>query len=422
VFAASATVALGGAPVMAREANGPAMRVRYGKSGNDAREPAPDLAAMRLRLAWGQVPGNLSHDLDGFQESLFWQEGEPVPPHMADELFFTAHHMGDFKSVDKTILGVDDRPQFIVLTGFLGSGKTTFLKHFLEYQEQMNRFAAVIQNEIGETGLDGKILDREFAVTEIDEGCVCCSLSGNVKVAVSQIMDSFHPDVIVLETTGLANPANLLDEMEELDELIRFDSVTCVVDAASVEDCLREYKVAREQIAAADIILLNKADLAGEKSLSRLEHVIGGINPKAPLVRAVDADVNPALLYGADPLETKPRPTRELPAGLAARPHTHAGDGLESVKIDLPDPLDKDELIKRLGGLPSTVFRVKGVVELLGHETPAVLQYVAGRFELSEHRAQQAVDPFLVFIGQGLGQNDWAAYLAGCDQQTVGAP
>ena len=151
---------------------------------------------------------------------------------------------------------MDERPPLIILTGFLGSGKTSFLQHFIEYQTQRSRFVAVIQNEIGEVGLDGKLLD--YTVTEIDEGCVCCSLAGNLKQAVRGILESFSPDTIILETSGLANPLNLLEEMSELGEVVRFDTTVTLVDVLNLESTLSDYRIAVDQIRAADVIVLNK--------------------------------------------------------------------------------------------------------------------------------------------------------------------
>jgi hypothetical protein len=89
------------------------------------------------------------------------------------------------------------------------------------------------RNEIGEVGLDGKLLD--YTVTEIDEGCVCCSLVGNLKRAVQGILENFSPDTVILETSGVSNPKNLLDELGELMEMVRVDCTATIVDALNFE-------------------------------------------------------------------------------------------------------------------------------------------------------------------------------------------
>jgi hypothetical protein len=153
---------------------------------------------------------------------------------------------------------------------------------------------------IGEIGLDGKLLDYDYAVTEIDEGCVCCTLVGNLKKAIHQILSSFHPDYTVLETTGLANPYNLLDEISEVDDMVRFDSITTMVDGVNVEKSLEEYDVARNQIKAADILLLNKKDKLTKMQLDRIKQKIKAVNSSAPIIETTHGDVNPALIYGVD--------------------------------------------------------------------------------------------------------------------------
>ncbi len=101
----------------------------------------------------------------------------------------------------KTSREIPSKPGFILLTGFLGSGKTSFLNRFIQAQTQAHRFVAVVQNEIGEKGLDADLLDQTYAVTRMDEGCVCCSLAGNLRAALNSILSRFDPDIIVLETT-----------------------------------------------------------------------------------------------------------------------------------------------------------------------------------------------------------------------------
>jgi G3E family GTPase len=220
---------------------------------------------------------------------------ETAPSCYRDKLWWHADQLKGSKSVDKKILGMDERPPLIVLTGFLGSGKTSFLQHFIEYQTQRSRFVAVIQNEIGEIGLDGKLLD--YTVTEIDEGCVCCSLVGNLKRAIQSILESFSPDYIILETSGLANPKNLLDDLGELAETVRLDATVTVVDALNFESTLANYAIAADQVAAADVLLLNKSDLVDEARLEQVKRQLGRLNANAPICVTRRGDVNPALIF-----------------------------------------------------------------------------------------------------------------------------
>ena len=192
-----------------------------------------------LRLTWGLDPiaaivpeGNIDtrdwrneEEVDSYPSARWW---DPMVP-------------GALHSMDKSTMGIEELPKLIVLTGFLGSGKTSFLSHFIDYQASRNLFVAVIQNEIGEKGLDARLLGQHYAVKEIDEGCICCTLIDNLTVAINEICCQYQPDFIILETTGLANPANLLSELSELQDRMEFCSVTCMLDALNAGKALPSY-------------------------------------------------------------------------------------------------------------------------------------------------------------------------------------
>ncbi|MDX2495771.1 MAG: GTP-binding protein [Desulfuromusa sp.] len=192
--------------------------------------------------------------------------------------------------------GIDDRPQMLVISGFLGSGKTSLLQHFLEYQVQRDRFVAVLQNEFGEVGLDGKLLDQSYSVTELNEGTVCCTLAGKLRPAISHIINRFQPDVIVLETSGTTNPIGLRDDFLPLSKMVRFDSITTVVDASNYA-AVDSYEVAADQITAADLIVLNKIDLVDEQRLEQITRDIRSRNPHASVYPTTQGYINPGLVY-----------------------------------------------------------------------------------------------------------------------------
>lgn len=302
--------------------------------------------------------------------------------------------------IDKKLVGVDERPPLVLLTGFLGSGKTSFLQHFIEYETQRSRFVAVIQNEIGEVGLDGKLLG--YAVTEIDEGCVCCSLVGNLKRAIQGILERFSPDTIILETSGLANPKNLFDELVELTEWARFDSIVTVVDALHFIASLEHYLIVGDQVTAADVLVLNKSDLVDEMRLQELRHRLRQLNPNAPVAATCHGDVNPAMILGVD---DRPGPEScgiAPPFGADSRGshQTHDDDHLWSRTLRLPKILDRQAFIKAITSLPPSIFRVKGLIELADPQQTTLLQYVAGRWDITPFPASQVGDRFLTFIGK----------------------
>lgn len=340
-----------------------------------------------FRLDWGKNYPELTRE----QPDILW-EGKESPPD-PEARWWEAHRIHDASSLDKKTLGIDDRPELIVLSGFLGSGKTTFLNHFIEVQQQYNRFTAVIQNELGEKGVDAYLLENDYAVMELDEGCVCCSLVGPLKSGIKQLLGEFHPDYIILETTGVANPANLLDEIIEIGESVRFDSVTTVVDAGTIRESLKRYKVSKEQIRVADVIILNKVDGLDEAEIDAIRKILREYNPKGPIIPAIYGEVNPSLLYSRD----KDIPEKPAFSG-ENKHHTHDMDGLESFTINLEKGMNKEILAHALDHLPVSVFRVKGLVDLKD-EGAALVQYVSGRYEISKHESD-VVQPFLTVIGR----------------------
>jgi G3E family GTPase len=407
-LAASATFNLGQPPAYMSERRFPAAQIVYEHTGASRVVAAADIWKASLLLGYGEGPFEELDRPDGDTSrpplfALRWRAGEPPPAGYPDRLWWRAHEIHDFKTIDKKILGVDERPPLIILTGFLGSGKTSLLQHLIEYQTQRSRFVAVIQNEIGEVGLDGKLLD--YTVTEIDEGCVCCSLAGNLKRAVQGILASFSPDMIILETSGLANPKNLMEELEELKEWVRFDSTVTVVDAPNFETSLQDYAIAVDQITAADVLILNKSDLVDEARLDDLRHRLRQLNRGAPLVVSCEGDVNPAMIFETDPgsgPESQESP-RGGPGDGRHHRHTHGHDNLRSRTIRLPQVLDRQAFLKAVACLPSSIFRVKGIIELSDPRQTLLFQYVAGHYELSEFPNPGTPDRFLVFIGRTEG-------------------
>ena len=396
VLAASTTFNIGQPPSFLREQRCPGSQLLLTRSGAVPRVKAEGVWNYRLLLGYGEGRfQDLAARDDEASMSQDWRPGERIPQDYQDRLWWKAHELQGAKTIDKKILGMDERPPFIILTGFLGSGKTSFLQHFIEYQTQRSRFVAVIQNEIGAVGLDGKLLD--YTVKEIDEGCVCCTLAGSLKRAIHGILSEFSPDIIIVETTGVANPFNLLDEISELEDLVRFDCTLTVVDALNTEQTLLAHGVAADQIRAADVLMLNKKDLVSPDRLEVVIDRLRKINPKAPLFLAANGDLNPALI-----LEVDEHPVHAMPGQETVPPHSkHVDEGLWSQSIRLERPLDRDIFLKAVAKLPPSIFRAKGVIQFSNDPQPVLFQYVAGRHELSAFPQSTIEDRFLTLIGKG---------------------
>lgn len=365
-------------------------------------------ASKRIILASGEIEDREDSALLSHFLTLRWQEGEIESGYTGssfpDALWWRSGKAQDISSVDKESLGIDNRPEFIVLSGFLGSGKTSFLQNFIEYQQQFNRFVAVIQNEIGEKSLDSSLLDGDYTLVELDEGCVCCSLVGSVHSGIQKILREFQPDYIILETTGAANPRNLLDEIVELEEDIRFDSVTVMVDAQNIEEALSEYEVAAEQLRTADILILNKTENMSDREKGAVKKVIQQYNDWAPIVCTSYGDVNPALLYG-DLAEEEIKNRLHNLQQNGSHGHTHAMDGIQSKVIPLEKSLNQDQIFEALEKVPKEIFRIKGLVHLEKEDDWVLVQCVGGRVGISLHNGK-ADQAYLTFIGRNVDAFD----------------
>lgn len=406
VVAASITFTIEEPPVYLRKMSCPGTETVYDSSGRHWETRSHDVRNECLFLGYGMGDFNdpickITNHQQTPVTDVVWEKGTSDLQGFKDALWWHTHEISNYKTFDKKILGIDDRPQMIIVTGFLGSGKTSFLQHFIEYQIQLNRFVAVVQNEIGELGLDGKLLDHDYSVVEIDEGCVCCTLVGSLNKGITQILSHFHPDYIVVEMSGLANPLNILDELSEIEEVVRFDSVTTIIDCVNIDQSLNNYDVAYHQIEAADILLINKKDLVTTEKLSMLTRKLRIINKTAPIIPVVHGDINPALLYEIDSQDIKE--IRQKRSSQTSPSHTirsHENDGIQSLTMRVTKPLEKEVFIKIITSLPHTVFRMKGVLDFHNSAKPNLFQYVNGRFEFSEFSNPKMQERFLTLVGQ----------------------
>ena len=191
-------------------------------------------------------------------------------------------------------MATTDRIPVTVLTGFLGSGKTTLLNRILS--ENHGKRIAVIENEFGEIGVDHQlVIGAEEEIFETNNGCICCTVRGDLLRILGQLLkrrDKF--DYILVETTGMADPGPVAQTFfldDDFKKQFLLDAIVTVVDARHIEQHLDEMKEPGEQIAFADVILLNKIDLVGESVLERIEQRVRAINRTAKVFRTRNADV-----------------------------------------------------------------------------------------------------------------------------------
>ena len=298
-----------------------------------------------------------------------------------------------------------------ILTGFLGAGKTTLLNHLLKARagEQI----AVIINEFGEIGIDGQlILATEETVIELSNGCICCTVRSDLIGAVARILAARpHIDRVIIETTGLADPAPVIQSFmldEGLRKTLALDAVVTVVDAEYMAIQL-EHEEAREQIAFADVIVLNKAARAPE-ALKGIETRLRGLNPLAPIYTRSAADISPNLVIDVGAFDVR-KALRIDPALLEDSTHEHAA-GISSIAFSESVALDGSALNRWLNQLVQErgrdLLRIKGIVHLADEPRRFVFHGVhmtldgapGAAWRPGECRQSQ-----IVFIGRNLDAN-----------------
>ena len=193
-----------------------------------------------------------------------------------------------------------------ILTGFLGAGKTTLLNHILTNQQGVK--TAVLVNEFGEIGIDNDlIIATGDDMVELSNGCICCSINGELLDAVYRILDRPDPvDYLVVETTGLADPLPVAMTFlgSDLRDQTRLDSIITLVDAENFSDEILDGEVARAQVVYGDILLLNKCDLVSEERLTAVEAKLREIKTDARILRSVKGEVNLPLLLSVGLFES----------------------------------------------------------------------------------------------------------------------
>ena len=329
-----------------------------------------------------------------------------------------------------------------VLTGYLGAGKTTLLNRILS--EDHGKRYAVIVNEFGEIGIDNDlIVGSDEEVYEMNNGCVCCTVRGDLIRVVAGLMKRQGSgkgfDAIVIETTGLADPAPVAQTFfmdDDVKAKTKLDSVTTVVDARHVLLRLADSKEAREQIAFADQIVLNKIDLVDESELRHVEGVLRRLNPLAPIHRATRSNVplDAVLGRGGFDLERilELEPEFLNPAHGEAghvhdetcehdhdhdhdhdgnHAHGHVLDDIKGVSLKLDGPVDGDKVSRWLNETLQSqgpdILRAKGILDVKGEERRLVFQAVHMLLEgdwQRPWREDEARSSRMVFIGRNLDE------------------
>jgi G3E family GTPase len=333
-----------------------------------------------------------------------------------------------------------------VLTGYLGAGKTTLLNRILS--EQHGKKYAVIVNEFGEIGIDNDlVIGADEEVFEMNNGCICCTVRGDLVRILDGLMKRKGKfDAIIVETTGLADPAPVAQTFfvdEDVQKNARLDAVVTVADAKWLSDRLKDAPEAKNQIAFADVIVLNKTDLVTAAELAEVEARIRAINPYARLHRTQRCQValDDVLNRGAFDLD---RILDIEPDFLEVgddhdHDHHHHGhdhhhdhdhhhglkhyhdEDMQSIAITVEQPLDPYKFMPWLQSITGTygkdILRCKGIVSFRRDDQRYVFQGVHMMLEGDHQRNWKEGEPRvskLVFIGRDLPEMEIRAGINSC--------
>jgi len=299
-----------------------------------------------------------------------------------------------------------------LVTGFLGSGKTTLLSEVLGGALSGER-VAVVMNEIGDVGVDARVvtgMDYVENVVELNSGCICCTIDDyRFDLAMQELVETVEPTLIIIESTGLADPEPVIYRINQAG--LGLDAVITVVDAANLVVALRQTKVARAQIAAADFIVINKVDLVTAADLKRVRSRLTKINPRAVISECERGRGCSDLLFG-----TSVRAYRQTSSRPAASGHL-AGDDIGAFSYRSVEKLDQERFERFLEHLPPAIYRAKGFVRFADNPWSCLFNFTCGRYELKWVRlGDMAGETQAVFIGKGITalRQYIEAELAGC--------
>lgn len=283
------------------------------------------------------------------------------------------------------MIETDDRLPLTLITGYLGAGKTTLVNHLL--RNAAGRRVMVLVNDFGEIAIDADLIESQDGDSlTLANGCICCSMGGDLFYALSDALDRRpRPDHLVIEASGVADPTRIT-EIARAEPELRLDGTIALVDAGSFDALIADKHIGgsvERQLAASDLIVVNKSDLQSTDALSRLETRIAGVAPGAGQVIAQFGRVPLEVLLGRVVDTEGPK----APSSCGGHDHDHDHHhGHEDLYVrwflsgDLP--FSRSDLAARLAVMPKGLLRLKGFLRLTEDKSWFLLQAVGARAEL----------------------------------------
>ena len=316
-----------------------------------------------------------------------------------------------------------DRTPVTVLTGYLGAGKTTLLNRLLS--EDHGKKYAVIVNEFGDVGIDNDlVVDADEEVFEMNNGCICCTVRGDLIRIIEGLMKRRnHFDAILIETTGLADPAPVAQTFfvdEDVQSKTKLDAIVTVVDAKHLLDEIDKAHEAQEQLAFADIILLNKVDLVNGEDLAEVEQRIRRINPTAVIHRSERCQVPLDRVLGRNAFDLDR--VLEIEPEFLKHFHDHDHDDhVTSFSLLSDTPLDPERFFPWIQSIAQEfgrdMLRMKGIIAFKNDDDRFVMQGVHMLLEGDHQRPWKSDEQRttrVVFIGRDLPRDTFEEGFRNC--------
>lgn len=281
-----------------------------------------------------------------------------------------------------------------LLSGFLGSGKTSLLSHLIEQMKEKGLKPAVIMNELGKLPFDSRSVDEDVPIKEMLEGCICCTGSEKMEAQLQMLLEGEVFDVLLIETTGAAHPVEAMDAVLSPYFANRLNMKGIITVADSKRWLERDKMTPQtrmlfmEQIKHAHLILANKIDLLSEDEVATVTMQIQGFNRHAPIIQTSNAKLPLNMITGLE-ATYHGQEVKQAAIGkqltLSSRLHTFS------------EPVEKEVFEQWVKELPDTVYRMKGYVPLVGYKNPFLFQYAYGMVQWLPEYIK--MEPQIVIIG-----------------------
>lgn len=303
--------------------------------------------------------------------------------------------------------------ELYILSGFLGAGKTTLLQNILSQEKLLKRKIAVIMNELGEVSIDSNAVPQETPLKELLNGCVCCTIQGQLEVQLDNMLKEYELDAIYIETTGVAHPIEVLDAcMSPLfAEKLSVQAIVTLIDANRWQDrsslSIQLRKLLVEQVQHADIVLLNKVDRLSEAEKATIVSEIQTLNKNGKLLMTEFANIP------LSQLQINKRKAKKQ----HEQAHVHDALHMRTIVHSFSKRIDLERFEQFLKDMPDTIYRIKGYISFTHSQDTFLFQYSYGMPLYMKEQIK--MKNTLVFIGENLDHQKLRAELESLEDQTT---